>query len=348
MFRFVTGGILAAAVLFPRPAITDPIHLTLAFFSSDRTLAYQAAVKPFVDAVNRDGAAVLHIDVSLSSALDRAQKELPQAILGGGADIAFFVPGLNPEYFHNTAAVELPGMFRDAREVSLVYTRLIAAGVLPGYDDFFVIGAYGTAPETIHSRKKLTSLADLKNQRTRVNNPTEAVGLAKLGALPIVLPFNETASALSSGEIDGATVPAAQLFDVGIGRFTTYHYLLSVSSAPLVLMMSRKVFDRLPPKAKALIRKYSGQWAAIRYSTLYSKFNEEVTARIKADPRRTVVVPSDADRKRAEADFKEVRDQWAAASAKNRKLMPLVELELTSIRYPEKAPRAESGRSEKN
>src|SRR5262249_8984469 len=150
--------------------------------------------------------------------------------------------------------------FHDVREATLVHTRLAAAGALAGFKDFYVIGAYAVEPESIHSRKPIQSLADLKGQRIRVNNFTEAAALAKLGALPVVLAFNETAPAISSGGVDGAMVPPAQLFDVGIGRLVSNHYMLLMSSAPLMLVMNLKVLDRLPENARAIIRKYSGEW----------------------------------------------------------------------------------------
>ena len=348
MLRFTIRWIFAAALLLPTAAVADPITLKLSFFTSDQSVAYRAAVKPFVDAINQDSSGLLHIDVYLSGTLGKIQNELPQLVLDGKADIAFIIPGQNPARFRDTAAIEMPGLFQDAREASLVYTRLISANVLPGYDDFFVIGAYGTDPESINSRKKLTSLADMKGQKIRVNNLMEAAGLAKLGALPAVLAFNETSPAISSGLIDGATVPAAQLFDVGIGRFTTFHYLLPTSTAPLALVMSRKAFEGLPENAKALIRKYSGEWAANQFSNAYETFNEQALERLKADARRSVVVPSAADFKVANSDFKAVRDGWASDSENNRKIMSLLQLELAAVRHPKKEPRAESGRGHEN
>ena len=97
-----------------RSAVADPITLKLSFFTSDQSVAYQAAVKPFVDAINHDGNSLLHIDVYLSGALGKMQNELPQLVLEGKADIAFIVPGQNPERFRDTAAIEMPGLFRDA------------------------------------------------------------------------------------------------------------------------------------------------------------------------------------------------------------------------------------------
>jgi TRAP-type C4-dicarboxylate transport system substrate-binding protein len=335
MLRFALRCIFAAPLLLPIGAVAEPIKLKLSFFTSDQSVAYQAAVKPFVDAINQDGSGLLHIDVYFSGTLGKVQSELPDLVLDGTADIAFIIPGQTPTRFPKTTAIEMPGLFRDAREASLVHSHLVAANALPGYDNFFVIGAYGTAPETINSRKTLTTLAELKDQRIRVNNLTEAVALAKLGALPAVLAFNETSPAISSGQIDGATVPAAQLFDVGIGRLTSFHYLLPTSTAPLALVMNRKVFERLPDDAKALIRKYSGDWPALQFGAAYQKFNEQAIERLRGDSRRSVVTPSAADLQTATTQFEAVRTGWMAESPQNRELMAAVDKEIALVRPSE-------------
>jgi TRAP-type C4-dicarboxylate transport system substrate-binding protein len=328
---------LAAVLLLPLTAAADPVTLKLSFFTSDRSIAYQTAVKPFVDAVNSEGEGVLKIDVYLSGALGKVQKELPKQVLDGSTDIAFIVPGQNPELFVDNSVVELPGLFRDARDASLTYTRLVAQNALAGYGDFFVIGAFATQPETINSRKPIRSLADLKEQKIRVNNPTQALALAKLGALPVVLAFNETAPAISNGTLDGATVPITQMFDVGIGRLTSHHYLLGTSVAPLTLMMNRKVFDGLPENAKTLIRKYSGEWAAIQFSDTYETIGKKIIDDVKADGRRNIVTPSAQDQLTAQRAFKSIMQEWAAASVHNANLLKLTEASLAKVREAEVA-----------
>jgi TRAP-type C4-dicarboxylate transport system substrate-binding protein len=310
----------------------EPITLKLSFFSSNRSPAYLSLVKPFVDAINGEGEQLLKLDVYFSGALDPALPRQPQLVRDGGADIAFIVPGYTPNLFPDSAVVELPGLFRDTREATLVYTRLVAAHALRGYDDYVVIGAVATRPETIHSRKPTTSLLDIKGQKMRVNNGTSAAAMAALGALPTILPLNETSEAISAGKVDGAVVQSAQLFDVGIGRLATNHYLLGVGAAPLALVMNRKVFDNLPEPAKTLIRKYSGEWVAARYIETSDEISNQVIAQLKADPRRIVTVPTPADLAAAQTKFDAVTEEWAAASARNRDLLKLARSEIGKIR----------------
>ena len=73
MLRPAVGCMFAVALLLPTATIADPIALKLSFFTSDQSVAYQAAVKPFVDAVNHDGNNLLHIDVYLSGDVYKRQ-----------------------------------------------------------------------------------------------------------------------------------------------------------------------------------------------------------------------------------------------------------------------------------
>ena len=134
-----------------------------------------------------------------------------------------------------------------------------------GHDDFYVIGAYITAPETMHGRTPINSIDDLKGKRIRIGNQNENGKFETLGAIPVPLPVNQIAEAFSSGTIDAAAVSLTPLTDYGIKRVATHHYFLQTNGAPLALLMNRKRFEALPPAAQDIIRKHSGEWAATQF-----------------------------------------------------------------------------------
>ena len=280
--------------LIPALAMADTITLKLSYITSDRSSPYQCYVKPFVDAVNADGTGIVQIKVYFSGAISPEMTKQAQLVLDGAADLAFVVPGNTPQQFPDISVLQLPGLFLNAREPSLVFARLAAAGALEGYRKFFVVGAF-VAGETIHSRKPTASLADLKGQTIRVDNPIIADTLRKLGALPSLLPINRTMAALSQGTLDGVTVALGGLMEFGFGRLANHHYLLSLGGAPLSLVMNREKLASLPPPAQEIIRKYSGEWLSERGAACFGAKIREIAAKLKADPRRTVVEPSPAD-----------------------------------------------------
>jgi TRAP-type C4-dicarboxylate transport system substrate-binding protein len=332
MFKvFIQCGLLALA-LCPGAVNADPITLKLAFFSSDRSTTYLAAVKPFVDAVNAEGKGLVEIVLYSGGVLGRDIARQPQVVLDGEADIAFVVPGYSPERFSDNSVVELPGLFRNTREGTEVYTRLIAENTLKGYEDFVVIGAYVTEPATIHSRMPIDSIRDLKGKRIRVNNPGEAVALERLGALPVQMEIIRIAAAMSSGTIDGAAVPKTPLNDYGIKRVATNHYLLGTSGSPLALVMNGKRFEALPKPAKDIIRKYSGEWAAARFIESYDRSDELALEQLKSDPKRNLVFPSSSDLDLAQSVFKSIIADWLENKPRHQELLQKVETELAKSR----------------
>jgi TRAP-type C4-dicarboxylate transport system substrate-binding protein len=332
MLKTLARCALLSFALSSAVAAAEPIKLKMAYFSSDRTTTYLAAIKPFVDSVNAEAADLVRIDVSLSGTLGKNPAQQLQLVLDGTADLAFVVPGYAPERFPDNEVIELPGLFKNIREATLVYTGLIAANALCGYDDLFVVGAFAAEPETIHTRLPVASLRAVSGMRIRSNNPVQGGVLAGLGMVPVELPINQASSAISSGKLDGTMAGPAPLVEFGISRVVSNHYLLAVSAAPLLVVMNRKKFEGLPEQAKQIIRKFSGEWAAERYIEIYRAVNDASLESLKLDPNRNVVVPSPADLARADAVFRAEVDTWSAADPRHRQLLAEAEAELNRIR----------------
>lgn len=323
-----------ASMLLPwsLAATAEPITLKLAFMTSDRSQLYLGLVKPFLDEIRYRGAGILSFDVHLGGVIERAPDQQAQILLDGKADISAVAPSLRRDLFPDEGVMELPGLFRDVREASLVHTRLAAANVLRGYDKFVVIGAVATQPETIHSRKPIASLADIRGQKLRVNNDTAAAFVAKLGATGDVMSANFAAEAISAGRVDGALLQVAQLSDFGVGRLVTNHYLLGTGSAPLLLLISRSAFDKLSEPAQKLIRDFSGEWTANRYAEIAEAANVAVVEEYKTEPRRKVVFPSPADLAASARIADTIAEEWAAQNPRNRELLARVRAEIAKIR----------------
>lgn len=326
-------GLMAAALMLPSLAASAaPVELKLAFFPSEHSAIYEAGVKPFVDAVNAEGKGLLTIKVYPGGALGKAVAEQPAMVLDGTADIAWVVPGQTPYRFPDNQLLEMPGLFHDLREGTLAYTRLIAAKALRGYADFVVIGAFTPDPSFINSRKPVGSLAALKGQKIRANNQVEAEALERLGAIPNVMPASRLADAIGQGAVDGAALAPTAVFDFRVASLAKNHYLLTGGAAPLVLVMNRKRFESLPEAAQALIRKFSGEWAAAGWIAAFGASERRSLDKLKSDPMHKVVEPSPADRAAAQRVYKSLIDAWAAKDQHNRELLKVMEADLTAIR----------------
>ena len=324
--------VFLAIVLAPLAAAAAPIELKLAYFTSDQASLYKIAIKPFVDAVNDDARGGIEIKTYAGGILGKDQERQAQLVRDEVADIAFVALGPTGDQFADGSVMQLPGLFDDLREATLVHTRLIASRTLGGYDDFFVIGAFATEPQSIHMRPAVATLEDLKGKRIRANNAIEARVLARLGMYPVILPIGKASEAISRGTIDGATTVVAPLITFGLGRVMTNHYFLPLGSNVTTILMSRRKFESLPKAAQDVIRKYSGEWLAARYIQGFEAYNTQIMEELKSDPSRKIIFPSQAETDLAGQVFKAVSAEWAAASPHNRALLDAVEAELREVR----------------
>jgi TRAP-type C4-dicarboxylate transport system substrate-binding protein len=318
-------------------AKAEPITLKLSFFSSDRSHLYRSMVKPFVDAVNTAGNGRVVIDVHLSGRLGDLSSQT-KLLDKGTADIALIIQPYEHERFPDADVIELPGIYRNGSEATVVFSKLVASGAIGGFGDYYVIGVFASEPENIHLRPPISSLDGLRGKTIRVNNAAESAALTKLGSEPVFIPINETPAAILSGKVDGAMVPPAPMLEFGIGRVTPYHYLLPVSSVPQALLMSRKRFDSLPDDIKDLIRKYSGGWLIGKYIAINETTTAIVLEQLRTDAKRTVIVPSQADMKTASAVFKSVVAAYAAENPHHGELVKAAREEVERLRAGHEVP----------
>jgi TRAP-type C4-dicarboxylate transport system substrate-binding protein len=333
MLKALVRCALLSIALLPYAATAAPIELRFSYYTSDGEIIYLTAVKPFIDSVNAAANGLIEIDAFTSGALGKSYAGQAQLVLDGVADFAFVNPGLTPEQFPDDAVMELPGLFRDVREASIVYTRLVASGALRGYGDFFIVGAIAGGPQSIHTRTPISSLKELQGKKIRASNRTEALVLNALGMSAEIIPINATADAISRGDIDGTTVPASMLVNFGISRVTSNHYLIRLGFAPLVILMNSKKFGSLPKAAQEIIRKFSGDDLAARFAETFVANDDRVMEQFKSDPKRTVIFPSQRDADTAQAVFRTVIDEWQAKNPRNRELLTAVEGEIAKLRF---------------
>ncbi len=326
------SALAAAAGLFVLGAHAQATKLKFAVFTPDKEQTYLTVMKPFAEAVNRDAAGLVEIELFPNGALGRAPQQQAQMVLDGVADIAWVIASYTPGRFHENEVFELPGLFRDLQEATTVMTRLVQSGRIRSYDGFFPIGTFGTAPYSLHSRNPISSIADIKGKKIRSSGAIEGETLKALGAVPIGMPVTEIPEAIGRGTIDGTTSHPSPLFDFGIARVTSAHYFTRLGVVPLAILMNQKKFDALPKGAQDAIRKHSGEWTAARFNAGISAYNDSLVKQLTADPKRKVVFPSQAELDAMQPAFKGVIDAWVAKSPRNKELLALVQGEIANVR----------------
>jgi TRAP-type C4-dicarboxylate transport system substrate-binding protein len=332
MINAIARCVMIALVLLPVATVAEPVKLKMAYFSSDREPPYVSVLQPFAEAVNKEGRGIVEIVPYSGGVLGRNYARQAQDVLDGVADMAWVNPNLTPERFPDNDVLELPGLFRDLTEATLVYSRMVTAGALRGYGDFFVISAVANFPLMIHTRSPIASLPDLRGKILRVNNLVEGDALKAIGITPVIMPINQVALAIGRGTLDGATAPPNALFAYGVSRITRFHYAAPLGAAPLAFLMNRKKFESLPEAGQDVIRKFSGEKAVARFVETYDANNIQAMNDLNSDPNRRVIVPPRSELDTLQSIFQSGFDKWRKESPRNMELRKLLETEISALR----------------
>jgi len=332
MIRFFVAALLAFTTALPLTARAEPVVLKLSFFGPDTEVNYAKAIKPWVDAVNADPSGAVRIEAYPNGALGKSLPAQPQLLLDGVADIAFVNPSLVPGRFPDDQVFELPGLLRNLKEGVALYQALVQSNSLRGYSDYYVVGSFMNPNYNVFSRKPIKSLADLKGLKARINGPVVGATVKELGVVTVLMPPNEVVEAMGRGTVDALTTVPAAVIDFGIDRVTSYDYLLPLGSGPLAVLMNRAKFESMPKAAQDVIAKYSLKWMNDLYVRDLGAYNESVIEKFKADPKRTVVIPSAADLETIKPIYEKVTAEWAAKDPRNAQMLAKARELLTQIR----------------
>jgi TRAP-type C4-dicarboxylate transport system substrate-binding protein len=307
-------------------------HLKWAVFTPDSEVTFRTVMKPFAEAVQRESDNAVAFDLFPNGALGRNPGQQPQMVIDGVADVAWVVPSYSPGRFPDTEVLELPGLFTDLRESSLVAARLNQRKVLNDYSDFYVIGMWGTAPYSIHTNFPVNSIADLKGKTIRASSKTESAALRAFGAVPIGMPVTEIPEAISRGTISGTTSHLSPFFDFGLDRVTNNHFFIGLGVVPLAILMNKKKFDALPQSVRTVIERNAGDALTNRWIESVTSYNAANLEKLKSNPKNKVVFTSQAQQDEAQKLLAPVREEWVGASDRHKELKAALDTELAAVR----------------
>ncbi|MFO1220392.1 MAG: TRAP transporter substrate-binding protein DctP [Burkholderiaceae bacterium] len=311
------------------------VELKYAEFSPDREKIHNAVTKRFAAEVEKAAAGSLKIALFPNGALGRNPAQQAQLVLDGVADIAFVVPAFTPGRFPDSEVMELPGLFRDLKEATRVFTKLVIAGKIKDFGQYVPIAAWATPPFSIHSATPITSISDLKGKKVRAAGVMQSDALKALGAVPVAVPPTEVPEAIARKTIDAATSQPAVLRDFGYDRVTHSDYFVRLGVAPLVVLMNKDKYESLPQRARDAISSHAMQWMADLYVKEYGAYNDELVESLKKDPKRKAVFPGQPDQQAAGAAFQPVIASWINRSPRNGELFKAVTAELERVRAGE-------------
>jgi len=173
-----------------------------------------------------------------------------------------------------------------------------------------VLGRYVYPVQTIWSRKKLTSVADLSGQKIRVTSPEQGELLKRFGGTALTMGTPDVAAALDRGVVEGVVTAAS-----GGGYIwrdlLKYNYLFPVNFLESLMVANKEALGKLPADQAAALRKVvteSTDWITKTLSA------EENDLRDKMKAAGLVVTDATAaEVNEGQKKMKEYWDEWAKA-----------------------------------
>ena len=276
----------------------------------------------WIDRVNADAGGAIEIrlhgrDTPLGHNPSRQLAQLRD----GSADLAVLLTGYYPRDFPDDDVSEIPFLFADAAQGSVVMWRLATRGLLRGYGDLEVIGAWTGSDRWLHLRDPLPDLAALRGRRIGAPGEFAAPIVATLGAEPVSLSAANAAGVIADGRLDGIFVGLRGLYEQRIVDVASHHIAAPLGRPFLVLAMTKTSFQALPPAARAALSKNSGEalsrrWGAAEQARHYARVDT-----LRATPGHTLRTLTPAEKKQWSEATQAGIQNWIAADPRRQRAL---------------------------
>lgn len=255
--------LFSLCIEFSVPAVSEakPITLSLAHFFPPTHFVNTEMVAQWKKEVEEATGGQLKINVFPGSTLLDA-RETYDGIVSGTADIGVWVPAYTRGRFPVLEGFELPGIyFGSCTATTAVANDGIAKFHPKELSDTKLMFLYAVGPGSLYSKKKVTSLEDLKGMRIRATGLT-AKSIEALGAVPVAMPMNEAYESLSKGVVEGNIGPPEILKGWKQAEVTDYIVILPpVYNSLQGCTMNINAWNSLPKDVQGAIEKVNKDWA---------------------------------------------------------------------------------------
>ncbi|WCF11876.1 TRAP transporter substrate-binding protein [Edwardsiella piscicida] len=189
------------------------------------------------------------------------------------------------ESFDNVYAIyNMPYLFKDQQHFDNVVYGPVGKEIMDSTKDkgFFAMSAYVAGTRSFYAKKPITSPADLKGMKIRVQaSPTTIKMVELMGGSPTPISFGEVYTAMQQGVVDGAenNVPSwVQTRGIEIANVLSEDEHASI---PDYLVIATKTWEKLTPEQQDILTKAARNSEAYQQK-LWDQVDAESRAQAKA------------------------------------------------------------------
>jgi TRAP-type C4-dicarboxylate transport system substrate-binding protein len=286
----------ACAVITSRSASAQTAELKVShFLPPNHTI--QKALVMWSDDLEKKSDGRLKLRIYPAGQLGGGPNRQFDAARNGVVDMAFSLHGATPGRYPMTELASLPFAAPSAGNKSTVTSRRLSE-LAPEYlakehEGLRILWMAVTPPLMFHSKMPIKTIADFKGKRIRYAGVQFKNIIDSLGAVPLLVPPQETQDGLAKGIIDAATFPYEGAASFDIATVAKYTLEPGVSAATFALVMNPAKYASLPDDLKALIDKTTGPEAAGRFGAMWDEAEREGKASMLAKGTQVAVLAND-------------------------------------------------------
>jgi TRAP-type transport system periplasmic protein len=275
----------ACALITSRSASAQTAELKVSHFLPPNH-TFQKAMMAWSDDIEKQSAGRLKLRIYPAGQLGGGPNRQFDAARNGVVDIAISLHGATPGRYAMTELASLPFASPSAGNTSTVGSRRLSE-LAPDYlskehEGLRILWMAVTPPLMFHSKAPIRNIADFKGKRVRYAGVQFKNIIDSLGAVPLLVPPQETQDGLAKGIIDAATFPYEGAASFDIATIAKYTLEPGISAATFAVVMNPAKYGSLPDDLRTLINNTTGPEAAARFGAMWDEAEHEGKASMLA------------------------------------------------------------------
>ncbi len=275
MKRLALAASLATAAVLSAiaPAGAQTIELKVSHFLPPNH-TFQRAMTAWAERLANESNGRLKLQIYPAGQLGGGPNRQFDAARNGIVDVAISLHGATPGRYAMTELASLPFAAPKAGLNSAVTSKRLtelSPMLAKEHEGLKILWMAVTPPLMFHSKAPIRKIEDFKGLRVRYAGAQFKAIIEAVGAVPLLVPPQETQDALSKGIVDAATFPYEGAASFDLGTVAKYTLEPGVSSATFAVVMNPAKYASLPDDLKALVDKTTGPSAAEAFGRMWDE-----------------------------------------------------------------------------
>ncbi len=317
-FTSTMVGAAVAVVAMSTAAFAQEVTLRLHQMLPPQAVIPSMAIEPWAARIEEQSEGRLKIELYPAMQLGGAPPQLFDQARDGVVDVIWTVLGYTPGRFPKSEAFELPFLIgTSAEETSRAFHEYVEEYAMDEFSEVKLIAAHVHGPGLIHMDEPVETLEDMNGKKVRGGSRIINEMLVSLGAEPIGMPVPAVSEALSTGVIDGTTIPWEVTTAVRSSELVSNHTQFSgdrgLYSQTFAVVMNLDAYNNLPDDLKAIIDANSGVEIAAEFGRAMDQ-GDAAGLKVAEDLGNNIITLDEAETQRWKEAAQPIIDNWIAAT----------------------------------